>query len=263
MPVIHRPLVQSLGGQRQLPSGDLLDIGAAEIAGPFPDYANAETLTGISAGGAAWVADRSGFIAVQVTINPNPYNAFDVVVDGVTIFRHSDYYPNGNGWSYAWLFPVAAGQAVSVQVDGAITAFSAQFIPPLLATISAPNIISCGSYSLLEQATDENWIDSKPIYRRTISLPDETMDIGSSGRINYTNIFGAANYVDKLIRLDCRMTDGVGNEWVGALPLAVNNATNVAIIYNKRTDILSLIWATAGLAGAMKDAYITFHYTKS
>jgi hypothetical protein len=233
----------------------------------IPDAAHIETVNRISANYGTWTADRTGFVKVGLTaliVATGDYYDVTVSVNNTSVWTTIERAGGaGSNWRWVKVISVAAGDTIKIE-SSSNTAVSNRehmcyFIPPKFVTTQAPNIIIGGpSYSTVEQATGEHWIDGKPIYRKQF-----TQIVSIPGPNPFTNIqfyIGASG--DRLIRFEgLKFIPAIGMgyaNWELLMPVAYGGESISPMIHNtdKRIAYISGKWG-----GSIDDPGINYNCT--
>jgi hypothetical protein len=235
-----------------------------DVAGGMvvPDYIHMEEANRIpSTSGGSWTADRTGFVRWHTRANPSASMAPPIItVDGIVVERTDVYSASGgSGWAYFGVIPLAAGQTITISPQSTATSLGCYYIPPLYSVQKLPVIVNPGrSYSLVETATGETWLDGKKIYRRAY-----TGNIVAAAGVQVTAVLQANPGIDAIV--DYGGWWQLGGLATGKIAVNVTRATdNPFFSVVSLGDDLNLV-STSYLAraGTTNNAYqIWVEYTK-
>ncbi|MDR3154295.1 MAG: hypothetical protein LBW85_08520 [Deltaproteobacteria bacterium] len=175
--------------------------------------------------GAAWTADRTGFVFVRVYVRDSnsiaaPANAyFELRINGSMVGLDGFVGDTGVNRYVSKVLPVTRGDMINAfaRVDNdasqaSATVMECLFIPAKFVTVQAPVIVTSGaSYSAEETPTGETWIDGAPLFRKRISAAVTFPITPVSGAALYNNGSGTS-----IVRFEnFRFTPGSGMGYAG------------------------------------------------
>ncbi|MDR1876733.1 MAG: hypothetical protein LBQ84_03835 [Flavobacteriaceae bacterium] len=224
-----------------------------------PDYANGtDVITGTGEG--TWKAYGSGFVictwGTEASISDT-----GVWIDNVRVIS-SNYTETGYGSIQEAMVPIAVGQVLTVKspVSGVYNGVSAKFYPLPFVEKQADN-----GYSFNEVKTNDIWVDSKPIYKKTVFRQDYTFDTNHStdSEIIVADVFPNSEYADKVLKLE-----GTGylpdeNQPIVFIGSWVYDAKKWTLgAYYKKVKNNIIIEKGGNTAIKINDFTITLYYTK-
>jgi hypothetical protein len=221
-----------------------------------PDYANGtEVITGTGEG--TWLADKSGFVVCKWGTGASGDTG--VRIDTVKVIS-SDYTETGYGSVQKAMVPIAVGQELTVKSPVG-SDVGAKFYPTSFAEKQADN-----GYSFNEVKTNDIWVDSKPIYKKTVFRQNFTFATSypTDHEIIVADVFPSLTYVDKVLKI----------EGSGYLPSENNNPIvfigswvydikkwTLGAYYTKLSNNIT-IEKGGNTAITINDFTITLYYTK-
>lgn len=123
-------------------------------------------------------------------------------------------------------------------------------------------------YDTAEHLSGEQWIDSKPIYRQVIDVPQFTTGGDESGDIT----LGAGNYIDHLVSMDVAVeftNGGVANKttyplnYLGVGAQGIDGQFRVAYDGTTSTKLFwSDVWDSGDVSTSLPKFTVIIRYTK-
>jgi hypothetical protein len=233
-----------------------------------PDWSNIEAVNRIPAASlssntnskfGSWTADRTGYVkCVLYALSDMAHVSLVISINGQYMYVSGKDGPVSMTSYYATTVPVKVGDQITFifgsgeNANITVSQSGCYFIPPKFVTTQAPNIIIGGpSYSTVEQATGEHWIDGKPIYRKQF-----TSNVTIQTQVNFSNIiFYNGVTGDRLIKFDgLKFIPASGlayANWELEMPVVYGGSSIQSMIHNtsKHVAYISGIWGSAPTSG--------------
>jgi hypothetical protein len=174
-----------------------------------------ETANRISSNNGSWKVDRDGYVSVYYYSATSSGTGFEVYVNGVLVHINGFY---GTTSGIRQTIQVTVGDIVRMRMSsGTLQNFGCYFIPPKYSTPPTPIVVDegeSGSYLLnTEIKTADTWINSKPIYKKTLDFQNKSLtSFGSVDIATLANVLPNAELILKSENVQYAPTNGMVGE---------------------------------------------------